>query len=55
MTQEDAPTTTPSPPTENGPEAYKVKVDHFEGIQMMQGEENSLVGAPNLRQVCKII
>ena len=51
MTQED---TTPSPSTENGPEAFKVKVDHFEGIQM-QEEENSLVGAPNFRQVYKII
>ena len=51
MTQED---TTPSPSTENGPEAFKVKVDHFEGIQM-QEEENSLVGAPNFRQVYKLI
>lgn len=48
MTEEDAPTTTPS--TENGPEIYKVKVDHFEGIHML-GEENSFEGAPNFRQI----
>ncbi len=52
MTEEDAPTTTPS--TENGPEIYKVKVDHFEGIHML-GEENSFEGAPNFRQVCETI
>ena len=54
MTDDDAPTTTPTPPTENGPETYKVKVDHFEGIQML-GEENSLEGAPNFRQVLHLI
>ena len=49
MTDEEPP---PAPATsaENGPETYKVKVDHFEGIQML-GEENSLEGAPNFRQV----
>ena len=54
MTDDDAPTTTPTPTTENGPETFKVKVDHFEGIQML-GEENSLEGAPNFRQVCHLI
>ena len=52
MTEEDAPTTTPS--TENGPEIYKVKVDHFEGIHML-GEENIFEGAPNFRQVSENI
>ena len=52
MTEEDAPTTTPS--TENGPEIYKVKVDHFEGIYML-GEENIFEGAPNFRQVSENI
>ena len=38
------------PAIENGPGIYKVKVDHFEGINIL-GEENKVDGAPNFRQV----
>ena len=33
-----------------GPEVYKVKVDHFVGVNVL-GEEAALAGAPNFRQV----
>ena len=41
----------PAPgPVSTGPEVYKVKVDHFVGVNVL-GEEAALAGAPNFRQV----
>ena len=41
----------PAPaPASTGPEVYKVKVDHFVGVNVL-GEEAALAGAPNFRQV----
>ena len=49
MGEDQAPAPAPAPASA-GPEVYKVKVDHFVGVNVL-GEEAALAGAPNFRQV----
>ena len=51
MGEDQAPAPAPAPAAASaGPEVYKVKVDHFVGVNVL-GEEAALAGAPNFRQV----
>ena len=49
MGEDQAPAPAPAAAS-TGPELYKVKVDHFVGVNVL-GEEAALAGAPNFRQV----